>query len=285
MLALGGLLARVGEDDPATRGAKLRTFEVILLLHICAEHWSWYLDGHTGWLRPVLALPLVAAGVFLRWTRLPFLGLLVLHAFVIADTFPQTANHVWLEALLFGILAFLDHEEEAEQGLILGSVRWIVLVVFFYAGLQKLVHGFYVKAQLLAVYMRTEKFQAVLQYLVPDDELARLTALDSRVGDGPYRVESPLLVLVSNASYIVEMGVPCLLLFRKTRTVGLLLALGFLVATEAMARELFFGALYLNGLLLFVPGDLRRRSLPAFALFYVWLVLIRLGLLPEVTFH
>ena len=48
----------------------------------------------------------------------------------------------------------------------------------------------------------------------------------------------------------------------------------FLVFTELMARELFFGALYANGLLLFAETDLNRRLVPVFGTFYVWLFLM-----------
>jgi hypothetical protein len=66
---------------------------------------------------------------------------------------------------------------------------------------------------------------------------------------------------------------------------ALAIGAGFVFTIELAAREFFFGALFMNVLLLFGRGGLNRRLIPAFAALYVWILLMRLHVLPEVTFH
>ena len=57
------------------------------------------------------------------------------------------------------------------------------------------------------------------------------------------------------------------------------------VAIQAGARELFFGLLFTNAMLLFVRSDLNRRLVPLFAAVLVGLALVRFGVLPEMVFY
>lgn len=286
---IGSALAWLGEDDPEALRPKVRAFEIILVLHVLADLWC-YPPIHGGATTPeMFAAPVTAtalAGVYFsgRWRRAALAGLAAVMTILAVALFPSTANHLYLQVLFLGLAASLDIDDPGECRLLLASVRWMAVVVLFYAGLQKLVHGHYFQGEFFAVHIRAAKFQAVLAYLLPADELARLLSYSAAPGAGPYRIESPLMLLLSNASYLAELGAAVLLLFRRTRLLGLALGVASLVAIEIVVRELLFGALFLDAMLLWAPGAANRRAIPVFAVFYGWLLLMRLQIVPEITF-
>jgi hypothetical protein len=62
-------------------------------------------------------------------------------------------------------------------------------------------------------------------------------------------------------------------------------AVALLLAIEVAAREVFFGIVFANAILLFAPARVHRVALPAVAALLLMLVLSRLGIGPEVTFY
>ena len=52
----------------------------------------------------------------------------------------------------------------------------MVLVVLFYSGLQKLVHGYWLRGQFLAWSMWQDSFRTALEPLLPAEEFTRLTS-------------------------------------------------------------------------------------------------------------
>ena len=71
-----------------------------------------------------------------------------------------------------------------------------------------------------------------------------------------------------------------LLLVPRTRVLAAIASIGFVIMIELGARELTFGALMVNLLLLFLPGRWIKRLFPAFLLFYLYLAAHKLGLAP-----
>lgn len=208
-------------------------------------------------------------------------------------TLPDTANHVFLEWLCLVLLTLFDEQDEDEAPLLLQGLRWMTGVFFFYTGLQKVLYGYYFDGQFLAFLAATdERFRLFFQHLIPSEELERLRAFNlslvdadagrwkPRVGAGPYRVDSLIFVLVSNITYIFEMVAGLLLLLPRTRVVAALASIVFVIMIELAARELTFGALMINLLLLFLPGKWNKWLFPAFAAGYLYLMLAdpKLGL-------
>ena len=93
-------------------------------------------------------------------------------------------------------------------------------------------------------------------------------------------MESPWFVALSNGVYLFEMLAGILLLIPRTRVVAAVASIGFVIMIQLGARELTFGALMVNRLLLSVPGPWIKRLLPAFLVFYLYLVAHELGFLP-----
>lgn len=285
------MLAWLGGDDAAVRPARLRAFETILLFSIAVEYWSrglpkWDSLG-TQYLATAVAISLLAGGSLL-WpaTRQAiFAAVALLHAGIVVAEFPEAANHSYLQVGLCSLCALLDLEREAEQELLLRAARFLFCVVIFYAGLQKLLSGYWFAGQYLAFSLSRPSFQLVLAPLLPTDELARLTAYRGALGDGPYRVTAPLFLFLSNAVYVAEIGLVPLLAWRRTRTLAALAAIALIVAIEVAAREAFFGLLFINLALLFLPGNANRRLLAPIGVGLAYLMLVRFGVAPELVFQ
>ena len=56
------------------------------------------------------------------------------------------------------------------------------------------------------------------------------------------------------------MLLPIALVVRRTRTLALAASILFVLCVEVIARELVFGVLFVNGLLLFAPGNVYRKA-------------------------
>ena len=183
------------------------------------------------------------------------------------------------------MLAVLDDERGDERRLLLRSLRWTVIVVLFYSGLQKLAHGYYFRGQFLAYSLWTDSFRLLLEPLLSPGELARLGSLEGRMGDGPYLVSGPLFLTVSNAVWLIEMALAVFLYVRTTRTWAWVAACAFFLVTQSMARELMFGIEFAGAILLFARSDLIRKAVWPVAALLLLLCLMRLGVVPEITFH
>ena len=86
----------------------------------------------------------------------------------------------------------------------------------------------------------------------------------------------PLLIAGAHLTYLAEIAVPAMMLWARTRTLGLYAALAMLAGIELVARELFFGLLMVNLLFLWSPKDHSARLEPALYVATVLLVAVRL---------
>ena len=284
------ILSRLDGDDPGTETPKIRAFQLILALVICTEYWTkalarWSeldLEDSAALVAVTLLSGMVIEG---RWRRAAFAGFTVLQAWYVWSLFPHTGNHRYLELVFAGLLTWLDDEQAEERRLLLRSLRWTLIIVLFFAGVQKLVHGYYLGGQFLAYSLGQDTFRLALQPLLPPAEVERLTSYDGWVGDGPYLVSSPLFLAVSNAVWISEIALGALLFSRTSRSFACAAACVLIAATQFVARELMFGVEFASATLLFARTDLLRHLVKPAAVFLALLILVRLGVLPEVTFH
>ena len=300
-------LLSLGRSDPGSAWrANLQGFQVFLLLHVATRTFV-----TTVWSGPELriydavsALTCIVAlaGLAPNWRRPAIIGLACL---VIARLVSQvaigldTANHVFLEGVLLGICAVCSLGEEDEAELMLQTLRVSIAIFFVWTGVQKVLYGYYFDGQYLAYAAATEeRFHLFFQFLIPAEEMARLQgfngpevrpgAWEPALGAGPYRVDAPLFVAVSNLVYVFEIGAGLLLLSTRWRALAATAAIGFVIAIEAGARELTFGALMINLLLLFLPGPWVWRLLPLWIAGYGYLVLAEdggLGWLPMFNYR
>jgi hypothetical protein len=281
----------LADDDGPVPASKLTTFQVIFLLVLGTEYWARAIRHGTDLsvaYTADLAVATVCCAVGLalpRWRRLAFAGLALSHLYLVWTEFPVAGNHAYFELLLCAVCALLDPHERRERHLLLQSVRWMVISILFYSGVHKLLYGYYFRGQYLAYALWMDTFRPVLRLLLPSGEFERLAAYSRDVGQGPYLVDAPLFVAASNGVYVAEIGLALLLLWRPTRILGVLGAVTLLLAIEAAAREFFFGLVFANAIALFLPGVPHRRFLEPVAILLAYLLLVRLGFVPEVIFH
>jgi hypothetical protein len=284
-------LALVGEEPVGLSCARFDALRRFVVLTVAVEAWNAlryraYQDDlavHTA-VAVLQLLCLVAAwrGSFTRSAVAVSAGGLALS---VALAFPFNANHQLVQGLLLVALALARPDEDADRRDVLRTARWIAVAVMFWAGTQKLLWGFYFGGEFLAWRVAVDPgFAEVFRFLMPQAEWQRLLALESVEGAGPYRVDSLLFVLVSNASWLAEWAIAGGLLVARTRTLAAVAGLLFLVCVELAARELFFGGLLAFLLLLFEGRLAAVRSLWLFVPAYAYLFAMAVGWVPHWSF-
>lgn len=283
-------LGWLGGGDDGVRHAQVLAFERIAVLLIGVEYWC---RGLARWqdLSPAYVAALGGATLLCLLAFVPalrrgaFLGLAATHAFTVWNEFPAAGNHAYLEVMVCLLAASLDPRRASDRVLYVAATRWMAVVILFWSGVQKLVHGYYFRAEYFAFSLWIESFRSVFRVLLPAAEYARLTAFTGAPGDGPYAVASPLVVAISNLTWIAEIGLAPLLLWPRTRRYAVLTAAGLIVAIEVAAREAFFGLLYVNLILTFLETRLATRLVAPAAALLAAMLLVRVGWLPPVTFY
>jgi len=287
---LGRLFSIVDGDDPAVRRRRLRAFESIFVLVVGTEYWlralpRWGLLGAHYYAFLAVATLACAAILSSRWRRPAFATLALTHAALVWSEFPSTGNHAYLEVVLCLLAAFLSLDRAEEERLYLRAGRWIAVVILFYSGVQKLAHGYYLHGEYLAFSLGSTAFRPIVGFLLSPAELARLVGFTGEIGDGSYRVASAPFLAVSNGTWIGEIALAAALCWPRTRAVAVVAALLLLLAIESAAREVFFGLVFANAILLFTWSDRHSRLVPLVVVLLALLALVRLGILPEVTFY
>lgn len=276
-------------DPPGTAaGPALRAFRSLLIAHVAVQAWSWY------WMPPAIPRPFppvlfgtlaflmpVLCGLSLwRFGRLAAAIAAPIAVLMAAWALPSTPNHTGLVALLLVLCAWLDPDEEDEAALLTQALRWIAVVVFFWAGAQKLLHGLYFRGEFLAwmVGQGGERWAEIFGWMMPAEDIARLQGYERfAFGGGPYRVAAPLFVLASNAVWVGEIALAGGMLVPRLRAVSALAGIALVVLIQAAPREWMFALLYTQLLLVVAPGGWNRRLLPFFLLVYAYLVAVLLG--------
>jgi hypothetical protein len=287
-------LAAFDGDTPGTERSKVLAYQAILLLIIGAEYWvraipRWDTLTPFFLVSVPLASLLCVAALHRRIRRPAFALVALAHGTVIVREFPAAGNHAYLELLLCLLCVLIDPDDADERRLFLRAVRYMVALIFVYSGIQKAVHGYYFQGQFLAHSLWVDSFRPVLALLMPADEYARLAAFSRAVGEGPYIVRSTFFVLLSNAVWIAEILLGVLLIVPRTRTLAVFASIAFVAGIEVAAREVFFGFVFVNSILLYLPGDVHRRLVVPMAVLLPLLIgilaLAHAGIIPMVRYH
>lgn len=278
--ALDRLLDASGRDDDEVALAKLRSMRRLVLATLALEGWLALryvpYSESPGFHAAIAAALGVCAllGWRDRFAWPAVVGALLLEIVTVASVFPHNGNHQYLAIVLLALIALAfpglraaTGPEAGDARAALASMRWLVLAGIVWSGVMKLVYGYWLGGEFLSYRIALDPgFERVFAPIVPEAELARLVALENRIGAGPFRAEAPWLVAVSNTTWIAEILLPLGLLARRTRTLSLLALMALFVAIQAGAREIFFAALMFGGLLLFARRDLVGRLVPVAAI-------------------
>ena len=286
------VLALTDDADRSLQAAVVRAFTLFLLTHVAVRTLLWA-ERADDWIagRFVMAAGLaVCAAIAWRHperSRAAATGAVAILAIKLVASFPTTSNHFFIEFLCVSLLAFCDPDAAGERALLLSTARWLTAIVLFYTGLQKVLYGTYFDAQFLGLSIgHKPSFEWLFSWLLPAAELARLRDLHPLgAGAGPFDIRSPLALLVANGVYLFEMLAPAALVWRRTRPWAAAATLLVVAAIEAGARELLFGLLFVNLLLLFFARPVNRALLPVSLAALALLTASRIGLLPRFFFN
>ena len=278
-------LLGLGSDPLPGRdpGVRLQALTAVLLVHACVETWSWVFELQSIVAGVVLlAIGFTAsAGLWLvrGWRRTALLLAAAVTAIQIGATFPYVANHTFLRLIVMLLLAVPNPQALRESRLVHAAIGWTTAIVLFYTGFQKILYGTYFHGQYLAYMISfTDRFKSAFAWLVPQAELTRLRAIEAPVpGSGPFTVDAPVFLILSNLVYVAEIALAVGLLWPRTRRMAIWLTIGMLFVIELSAREVFFGLMFTHLLLALHPEDLNRRLLP------LSLAVYALALLAKIT--
>lgn len=277
-----GVLAWTAEPATEAVGRNLRALRTLVVGHWAVEWSSWAIAP----LPPPATLPVwvsaTCGALLFALTALTFAGrarwactaALPIALFGCVTVFPLLPNHTALATLVLGLLAFLEIDGE-EGALLLATLRWMTVLVFVWAGVQKLVHGLYFRGEFLTwmIAHGPDAWRGVFGLFVSAEEVARLAALPRFALDvGPYRIASLPLLVASNGVWVGEIGLGVGLLWRRLRLVAALGALALVLMIQSAPYEWMFALLYVELLLLFLPGAALARCLPVLLAIYLYLL-------------
>lgn len=276
-------LGWTGVDEPEAASSKLRSIRRLLLVTIACE--GWFVLGYVPYSSQPVVYGLVAvallgcaiAGWRDRFARPASMLAFVLLLGVVVSVFPDNGNHQFLALLLLTIVLLGDSRgPEADRDAVaaLQSMRWIALIGLFWAGAMKLFYGYWLGGEFLAYRVATDPgFAQVLGLLIPESELSRLVGLGTDPGAGPFRPDAPLLIVISNLTWVLELILPLGLLWSRTRALSMVSTILLLFAIELGAHEVFFGGMMVGLFLLFSRRDHVTGALPWITGLYVGWVL------------
>lgn len=241
----------------------------------------------------VLAMPLALALSLLAivlgrersWHRFGGTAAALTMATITFAVLPNTPNHYPLVMLTFGLLALFDGRDEKEAAVAVQAVRWLFAIALVLSGLQKTLYGAYFHGEFFAYRIAIDPiFATPFEWIMPAEEVARLRGLGGLdEGAGPFRTSWWPLAVLANLSWIFEMALPVFLLWRRTRPWAIAVTLLFFVGIEVAPRELFFGGIAVQLVLLFGRRDWNRLLMPLWLAALVAATLLRIAV-PEVAF-
>jgi hypothetical protein len=276
------------DQHPQKIASHLEAFQILLLAHLAIQAWAWFIvpvpypytfPGRAVFIAATLMTGFLILGGTGR-TRVACLLATPVVAWEVFWLFPGTPNHVFLTLVLLTLSWLFDLKKADESLLSLRTLRWIAVIIFVWAGVQKALHGLYFHGEFLTwmVAQGIDRWAALFAWIISDSELARITALPRFVpGTGPYRVDSWLFVFVSNSVWIGEILLGLGMLHRRTREWAAVGAIALVFLIQMAPREFMFALLYTSVLLLLFRGEPNRRLMPVFLLVYACMLAALLG--------
>lgn len=291
------LLSLAGRDSEREASDKAWLFCWFVVFHFMVEEWILVTNRVPGGdamtiagnalthPRSLFAYTLTIAFIlacFRRTRRLAVaLAAAVIFGVIAFETFPGTANHSYLQLVILILAACFDPEHGEERIVLLQGCRLVMVVVLFYAGLKKALFGTYFEGQMFAVLFAESGRYGALRWILDAVDVTRLGQLGGpAAGAGPYRLTSPLGLLLSNAAYLAEIGCAAGMVVARTRKLAAIAAIGMIALIEIFAREVPFGIFFTTLVLLFLPARILRGAVVAFVLADVVMVLTRLEIFP-----
>jgi hypothetical protein len=266
----------------------MKAFRIFFACHIFLQSLklSWIPFGIDS--RIILFVQLAAlAAVFANFhRRLYYPGLillLLLKLYGVAYKFPMTANHHFLElyVLIFLLLwpdrPIAQESDKQEANKVSGEschlARLLVLSVYFFAGIQKLIHGIWLNGE----YLAHSLFEATNGTLLTTQYMLRfISSISGSLAEIPINlsIDANMVMLtipgwvvvyflvMSWTTIVSEISIPLLVVFRRTRKIGirLMLVLTVIIGLLAFETEFMFASVGC-ALLFFFDKGIRNYSM------------------------
>jgi hypothetical protein len=232
----------------------------------------------------------VAAGLALTETRrgavVGVCVILAIKLLELASAFPYTINHAYFDVALLLLLA-LGVPSQGGGLHPLRAAQAGILAVFFGAGIQKLMHGYYIDGQLLALRALYDeggmglRLRLLLSFV---SDLLHLSSPPARALPTPsFITEAPVtlpgwvwsaLCVISNGTWIAEVALPIAALSSATRSWVVLGLIGLEGVILILSGEVSFGFTVVACLLSFFPRQARWMHPLGFLVLGIFAVLL-----------
>lgn len=245
-LGLGSRLAHIVRPasvapDWSAPNELLRAFQRFFAVKLCATLFTtWAVSAdYGGWVH--IAALIGSTAMFASGTaRLGAVIWFIIMLGQVLRTWPLTINHFFLETAILLLFACNGghaapsnaRPERSREGQLIWALWVTMLSLWFYSGLQKLLHGYYVGGELFASYALLDhstvlggRLRALLAAFGPSPTLAPLGSGDLAVSVSHHWV----LLLSSWAVLGSELAAPLLTLLPRFRRLGV----GLLVSLQA----------------------------------------------------
>lgn len=277
----------------------MRAFRFFFAAHIALQTlklpWN-YADA--SWVIGIQATMTAAALLTLhrRWYPLGLLPLALYKGYWVVEFFPMTGNHFYAELLvLLVLLVFPDRvvasEGEGKEPQVEGTPANLtlltILAIYFYSGVHKIIHGMWLDGEFLTLSLfhdkgfgmwRTTRWLIEASAGMIGSDLGPLP-LDRAEGFAtqPFTFSAWIVGLMLLLSWTIvgtELGVPLLVVFKRTHqfAIWLMLVLQVGIGIYAWETEFMFGAI--GGILLFFHHRPWRNYGLLLALHVAWAVFV-----------
>ena len=189
------------------------------------------------------------------------------HFLRVASDLPLSGNHRYLEMLIYLSLAVVPFQEVGKL------LRYAILTIFFYSGLQKALHGYYGSGEMFAIQaffspealvsvfrLQLQTVQQLIGLPLPalglEGDWSRHVSLDI-----PAWMETTFAIM-GRSTLAAEIGLPLLVLWRRTRKPAIAALIAFSIYIGIFASEYEFASTNIACLLLFLHPRHMRWALP-----------------------
>jgi uncharacterized membrane protein YhhN len=252
-----------------------RRFAQTFVLFCAAQAWVLVRtsDGR-GWLVYAALVTACVAGTLIPRLVRPALALTFgCVVFLAAARFPRTANHLYLQCFVALVLTLTNLDDDDQRTALVVALRRIVIAVFFWSGVQKIVHGAYVDGSFLCwnlVKGTHDAWRSIAHVVLPAEELANVARAQAT---NECRFVTPFGLALANSVYVSEIACAAVLAHPRTRERGAIVVGFVLMGIEVAMSEWVFAAFAANLLLLCAAPQWSRRARP---LFIAWAILVAL---------
>lgn len=220
-----------------------------------------------------LGLTLLILVAIPRFHRAGLLAILIFAFYDFFHSWPFTINHTGLELAILGIICLIPEEKSQNQLSCVAMIKIIMLSVWFFSGIHKLIDGYYINGEFLALEILTNETTLGIRLNNLFSSLTghRVQFPFACCVHGFFNIPSWQTIFLLGLSWltiVAEISLPLMFFFVKLRPfalIGLFLAQAFIAY---FSGEIDFAFSAFAILFLFIPS-LARFLYPLLAIIFL----------------